>query len=145
MKRQVSQKSKFILLLISILGQIGFCLNANHTTWTLSDYNEWNLPFMKQAYMIPILNGEVKQEVFYEKNYNLEVDATAFFSILWQPNKPNYIKDKEMINLNYTFFGDSMFEATGIWAKANITITEEKDGQKPEIYNTDLVIFVAYG
>ena len=83
---------------------------------------------MKQAYMSPILDKRTKQEVFYEKSYNFEVDATAFFSILWQPNKPTFIKDEEMIHLNYTYFGDAMYEAEGVWALSNITIEQELDG-----------------
>ena len=49
-----------------------------------------------------------------------------------------------MIHLNYTYFGEAMFDAKGIWALSNITIEEVDDG-KTKIYNTELLVFVAYG
>lgn len=49
-----------------------------------------------------------------------------------------------MKNLNYTYYGDAMYEAQGVWALANLTLQEEYNGRNVT-YNTELVIFVAYG
>ena len=119
----------------------------------LEDYNGWNLPFSKKMKIQPsdVFNGQVDIDTdmdFPTGEYQMEVDPTAYFSIIWigeeyldQVPSPDLIK-----TINYTFYGNSLYESKGVWAGANITV----DGIHFEGNDTtieldfNLIIFIGF-
>ena len=75
-------------------------------------------------------------------NYNLEVDPSAYFTIVF--TDLDIRKVENPILLNYTFFGDYNYEANGTWADMKLTFNKNGDIAGYGDYNITLRVFVAY-
>ena len=85
----------------------------------------------------------------------MEVDPSSLFSMLFLEDatfETLGIPDDNMVNLNYTFFGESpLIERKGAWVDITMTIDHDKDprdiGMDLEVtsYEIDFTIFIAKG
>ena len=72
--------------------------------WDLENYNGWNLPF-KKTVELEALDTSIN---FPTNNYNLEVDPSAYFSVIFT-DLDIYKEVENPVLLNYTFYGNKNF------------------------------------
>ena len=90
-------KSTIVFLIVVLLRA---CAQSSDTViWELEDYNRWNLPFMKTIQV----KATDKSVNFPMSNYEMEVDPSAYFSVIF--TDLDIAKVDDPITLNYTFYG----------------------------------------
>ena len=107
----------------------------SESTMTLENYNEWNLPF---AFTFDV-NATNADDTFPSNAYQMEMDPSAIFSIIFLDTTLITIPDEDKRTLNYTFYGQNDFNVTGHWQ--NLTYTFTLEGQAISV---DVTTFVVY-
>ena len=120
---------KLILIYVALFAY-SICTETETVTWDLENYNGWNLPF-KKTIEIEALDKGVN---FPLSNYNLEVDPSAYFSVIFTDLDIKKVEDP--VSLNYTFYGERNFEANGTWTEMRMNFNGD--------YNITVKVFLAY-
>lgn len=110
-------------------------------TWNLENYNDWNLPFSKTIE----LQSNNNTFNFPKSNYILELDPSAYFSVVF--TDLDIERAGNPIFLNYTFYGEKNFQANGTWIDMKLTFDKTADPTDKNSYgdyNLTLRMFLAY-
>ena len=93
---------KVALLYLPLIMGLVFASDQS-AIWELEDYNGWNLPFMKTVEM----SVTDKRQDFPQGFYQLEVDPSAYFSVVFTDLDIKQVENP--VTLNYTFYGSENY------------------------------------
>ena len=78
---------------------------ASYISWELENYNDWNLPFAKTVEIKGQEGGRFSSKLA-ANTYKLEVDPSAFFSIIFLDKSEVTYEESSLVNLDYNAFGN---------------------------------------
>ena len=128
-----------VILLIMTLFSCAIAQDSDSVIWELENYNGWNLPF-KKTFELEALDPSIN---FPLSNYNLEIDPSAYFSVVFTDLDINK-EVEEPVLLNYTFYGEKNFAANGTWTDMRVKFNKAQGTEGFGDYNVTIKIFLAY-
>ena len=105
------------------LARLSSAQSSNDTEdviWNMHNYNGWDVPFAKTVYF-----NSTESEEFPTANYIMNIDPNAYFSLVFVSVGHFDIRDKDLKTLNYTFFGSSNYNFTGIWLTMDMAFNKD--------------------
>ena len=129
-----------LILVIISSGRI----TKDDVEWELEGYNNWNLPFSKKVVLQPRGGGD-NDINFSSGRYKLEVDPTAYFTVLFLSSFEDDYKEEDARTLNYTFYGSTTMQTyKGNWVDCTMSIDKktQQESETTHDYDIDITIFI---
>ena len=132
--------SALISILVSASGEV---------TWKLDDYNDWNLPFAKTIEIVGRNDTDRHALTLAQNSYKLEVDPSAYFSVLFLdesqfPSPDEY--SSGLKTLDYAPYGSNslLTGAKGIWGDVTMIIPADLEASSSITnYTVNITMFIA--